>query len=103
MFSEIYYEHYAENCRKNYWDLEEKSIPYLVSFSNFNERNQFMVFLNEQGFQCVNNSDSYKAILVNLQLKRYAVITKACKQLCVGYRTYSPDEFMKEVYELWQK
>ena len=97
MLMEVYYEHYAENCRGWYWEAEEKSIPYMVLFPSNDEMQQFISKLKTQGYSCVSNNSSYRALLVNTALKRCAVITKACKHSCVGDRNYTPEEFEQEV------
>ena len=35
-------------------------------------------------------------------LKRYGVIHRACQFSCVEKRSYTPEEFRKEVYEPWK-
>ena len=97
MLMEVYYEHYSENCRGRYWEAEEKSIPYMVLFPSNDEMQQFISKLRTLGFSCVSNNSSYRALLVNVALKRCAVITKACKHSCVGDRNYTPEEFEREI------
>lgn len=97
MLMEVYYEHYKENCRDRYWEAEEKSIPYMVLFPTNDAMQQFISQLREQGYSCVSNNSSYRALLVNTHLKRCAVITKACKHSCVGDRNYTPEEFEQEI------
>ncbi len=97
MLMEVYYEHYADNCRDKYWEMEEKSIPYLVLFPSNEEMQSFIIELKKQGYRCVSNNTDYKALLVNTTLQRCAVITKACKHSCIDDRNYTPEEFEREV------
>lgn len=102
MMMEVYYEHYAENCRGRYWELEEKSIPYMVLFPTVEEMHCFMKDLQRDGLRCVGGNSDYRGLLVNLELKRFAVIKRACKHECVDDRNYTPAEFIAEVYEGWK-
>lgn len=102
MFMEVYYEHYYENCNDSYWEMEEKSIPYMVLFPTVEDMQSFIGELKQDGIRCVSGNTCYRALLVNLELKRCAVIRRACKHHCVGDRNYTPEEFRKEVYEPWK-
>ena len=97
MLMEVYYEHYADNCRDRYWEMEEKSIPYMVLFPSNEEMQSFILELKQQGYRCVSNNTDYRALLVNTTLRRCAVITKACKHSCISDRNYTPEEFEREV------
>ena len=97
MLMEVYYEHYADNCRDRYWEMEEKSIPYMVLFPSNEEMQSFILGLKKQGYRCVSNNSDYRALLVNTSLRRCAVITKACKHSCIDDRNYTPKEFEREV------
>lgn len=102
MLMEVYYRHYRENCQEKYWEMEEKSMPYMILFPSVSKMNDFMQELQRDGLQCVASNDSYRGLLVNLDLKRYGVIHRACKFGCLGNRDYTPEEFRKEVYEPWK-
>ena len=97
MLMEVYYEHYAENCCDRYWEKEEKSIPYMVLFPSNEEMQEFILKLKNQGYRCVSNNSDHRALLVNTNLQRCAVITKACKHSCIDGRDYTPEEFEQEI------
>lgn len=102
MLMEVYYRNYGESCTEKSGEMEEKSIPYMVLFPSAKEMHDFMEMLKTDGLQCVASNDTYKGLLVNLELKRYGVIHRACKFTCVENRDYTPEEFKKEVYEPWK-
>lgn len=102
MLMEVYYEHYYENCNDRYWEMEEKSVPYMVLFPSVDEMHSFINELRQDGFRCVSANHSYRALLVNLELKRCGVIRRACKHSCVGDRNYTPEEYIEEVYTPWK-
>lgn len=93
---EVYYEHYAENCNGAYWE-EDKQIPYMVLIKDRELIERFKEELIELGFRCVSWNDSYPSVLVNIKLKRFGMITRACYHECVDKRNYSYDEFYNEV------
>ena len=100
MFMEVYYDHYAENWCDRYWEKEDESIPYLVLFSSNEEMQEFILKLEKQGYRCVSNNSVYLALLVNTDLRRCAVVTKACKQSCIDNRNYTLEEFEREVLQM---
>lgn len=102
MLMEVYYRHYRENCREKYWEMEEKSMPYMILFPSVTEMHDFMEVLQKDGLHCVASNHSCCGLLVNLDLKRYGVIHRACQFSCVEKRSYTPEEFRKEVYEPWK-
>lgn len=102
MLMEVYYRYYRENSQEKYWEMEEKSMPYMLLFPSVSEMHDFMKVLQKDGLQCVASNHSYCGLLVNLDLKRYGVIHRACKFACVGNRNYKPEEFKREVYEPWK-
>ena len=90
MLLEVYYRNYGESCTEKSGEMEEKSIPYMVLFPLAKEMHDFMKVLQKDGLQCVASNDTYKGLLVNLDLKPYGVIHRACKFACVGNRNYKP-------------
>ena len=102
MLMEVYYEHYAENCGRRYWEIEDRSLPYLVLFPTAGEMREFIRRLDADGLRSVGTNGSHRGLLINLELKRYAVIERACRHACVDDRTYLPEEFVAEVYEDWK-
>lgn len=97
MFLEVYYEHYAENCKNRDWELEQMSIPYMVVIKEKSAREVFRQFLLDAGFRCVHWNGVYSGILVNVELKRFSEIQKACSYKCIGNRNYTMEEFMEEI------
>lgn len=63
----------------------------------------FEAVLEEDGLGCISSNESYPALLVNLELMRFAVILKPCKYSCVGDHDWSPEEFLREVYDPWKR
>ncbi len=98
MLMEVYYEHYRENCKGAYWE-ERKSLPYMVLECDKAKREEFKEILKRKGFRCVAWNDSYPGVLVNVELKRFGMINRACKHSCVDDRNYSIDEFMVKILE----
>ncbi|MCD8106791.1 MAG: hypothetical protein LUE20_02360 [Oscillospiraceae bacterium] len=96
MLMEVYYEHYRQNCKGAYWE-ERKSLPYMVLERDKAKQEEFKEILKRKGFQCVAWNDSYSGILVNVELKRFGMINRACKHSCVDDRNYSIDEFTVEI------
>ena len=103
MLLEIYYEHYAENYNDRYWEMEEKSIPYIILFPKRSEMQLYIMKLKRLGYRCVSNNFTYRALLVNTELKRCAVIVKACKFCCVDDRNFTPEEFENEVFQFTEE
>lgn len=102
MLMEVYYEHYAENCRGRYWEMEPKQTPYMVLIKDAAKRNGFKAYLTEKGFRCVGWNQDYPGVLVNMKLRRFALITKACKHSCVDDRNFTLDEFISKVFNPWE-
>lgn len=98
MLMELYYEHYRENCRGKYWEEDVKCIPYMLLIKDVGQRNRFKDFLKENGFSCVDWNGEYPGVLVNMELRRFGMISKACAHTCVDNRNYTVDEFMNEVF-----
>lgn len=102
MLMEVYYEHYRENCQDKYWELDTRILPYMVLIRDAVQRNEFKDFLLLRGFSCVSWNTDYPGILVNMELHRFGMITRACKHSCVNDRNYTPEEFMDEVFSPWE-
>ena len=101
MLMEVYYEHYSENCRDRYWEIEDKSIPYMVIIRDKEDREAFKSSLQELGLQCVAWNGDYPGVLVNMKLMRFGMIEKACKHSCVDDRNFSRFEFTQEILKPW--
>ena len=55
-----------------------------------------------KGFSCVAWNSDYPGVLVNMELRRFALIEKACKHSCVEDRNFALEEFMDEVFSPWE-
>ena len=97
---EVYYKHYKENCQGRYWE-EETSLPYAVKFVEEVSKLEMAKILERDGFACVNGLNEYPVLLINLELRRWASITRACKHSSVDDRLYSYEDFVKEIYYPW--
>lgn len=102
MIMELYYEHYAQNCKDRYWEMEEKSLPYMIGFPSVPEMFEFIEELKKDGLVSVGTNRSYRHLLVNLELKRYGVIYRACGHSRIGNRDYTVEEFKEEIYLPWK-
>ena len=102
MFMEVYYEHYREKSGERYWE-DKKFLPYLILERSPERRERIGAMLKQAGFCCVGWNDSYPALLVTAELKRFAVIVKPCRFSCMGDRNYSTREFLEEVYFPWKE
>ena len=100
MWEEVYYEHYAENCRGCYWK-EKKQLPYGVKCTSAQEKEQLEKLLRSDGFRCVGSSACI-ALLINLELKRYCSYPKAAVMSCINNRLLSVETFLEEVYHPWR-
>ncbi|MCD8150310.1 MAG: HNH endonuclease [Clostridiales bacterium] len=96
MLMEVYYEHYLENCNGAYWK-ERKVLPYMVLVRDKTKRDELRTVLEKDGFRCVAWNEDYPGILVNVELKCFGMIEKACKHSCINDRNYSYDEFVEEI------
>ena len=67
------------------------------------EREEFRRFLEQKGFRCVDWNQDYPGVLVNLHMRRFALIYRACKHLCVGDRNYTREEFLEKVFRPWEE
>ncbi len=92
---EVYYEHYY---REQYWE-QKKYTPYMVLIKDKELREMFREYLESKGFQKVSWNDSYLGVLVNVELRRFGLINRACKHSCVNDHNYSIGEFFLEVYK----
>lgn len=101
-WQEVYYEHFASNHDKAYWE-EEKVLPYIIGCDSPDDRNEFGEFLSSEGIKKVGGGGSTtRALLVNLEFKRWTPMQKAATHSCVNDRGYTKEEFLSEVYEPWK-
>jgi hypothetical protein len=94
MWEEIYYKELDENCEGN----GGRILPYAVRCKDINELEWFVNYLEKKGFTCVEQIEGQKALLVNLELKRWCTFPKAAAMSCKDSKTYSVDEFKKLYY-----
>ena len=91
---ELYYEHYRENSQKNYWELEEKIIPYGVEFETIEAQQEYIDKLEREGFRSVGTLAGYH-LFVNIRTKRFGSPMYACHYTLVDDKLFSPEEFEK--------
>ena len=89
---ELYYEHFRENAQKNYWELEEKIIPYGLKFETTEARQEYIDKLERKGFRSVGTLAGYH-LFVNIKTKRFGSPMYSCHYALVNDRLYSPEEF----------
>lgn len=94
MWEEVYYKELDEN----YEGKGMKILPYAVKCKNKEELEAFIIYLDEKGFVCVEQIEGQKALLVNLELKRWCSWPKAAAMSCKNGKTYTVDEFKRLYY-----
>lgn len=102
MLMDVYYEHYSESCGNENVSRGSKIIPYMVLICDYKTREEFRTFLKSKGFRCVDWNHDYPGVLVNMELRRFGLIYRACRHSCVDDRNYTLDEFMQEVFVPWE-
>ena len=102
-YRNLYYEHYRENESLNYWELEDRVLPYMVLIHDKHKRENFRKFLISEGFECVTWNDSYPGVLVNMQFRRFGLIHRPCNFAHVNNHDYTLDEFMNKIYNTPEK
>ena len=90
MWEEVYY----KCLDKNYEGKGRRILPYSVICKDMNELGEFIQYLTDKAFTCVEQIEGQKALLVNIELKRWCTYPKPCAMLCKGRRNYSVEEFM---------
>lgn len=103
MLMDVYYEFYSESCGNDAVSRGPKTTPYMVLIRDHKTRESFRTFLKGKGFRCVDWNPDYPGVLVNMELRRFGLIYRACKHSCVDDRNYTLDEFMQEIFMPWQK
>lgn len=76
---------------------KNNSVPYMVIIQDKTKRNDFKQQLINLGYNCEDWNESYPGVLVNVDLKNFALISKACKHKCVDNRNYTKEEFKQEI------
>ena len=69
-------------------------LPYSVICKDRDELEMFIQYLNDNGYECVEQLEGQKALLVNTDLKRWCTYPKACAMSCKNHRNYSVEEFL---------
>ena len=91
MWEEVYYKELNKNCEGK----GGRILPYAVKCKDMNELEWFVHYLEEKGFSCVEQIEGQRALLVNLELKRWCTVPKAAAMSCKDSKTYSVEEFKK--------
>ena len=91
MCEEVYYKELDEN----YEGKGRMILPYSVKCKDNEELNRFIHYLSVKGFMCVDQIEGQRALLVNLELRRWCTYPKACAMSCKNSHTYTVDEFKK--------
>ena len=89
---ELYYEHYRENARTNYWELEEKILPYGVKFETTEAQQAYAEKLRLKGFRDVGTLKCFH-LFINIKTKRFGSPMYACHYALVNDQLYSAEEF----------
>lgn len=89
MFTELYYEHTGD---------KERVLPYLVAFPSDEDMFDFMDFLKVKGFRQVAYYAGFRGLFINMRFKTFGPIQKAVKPVCVDDRHFTPEEFMREIF-----
>lgn len=96
MWEEVYYKELDEN----YEGKEKCILPYAVKCKDKQEVDEFIQYLADKGFTCVDQIEGQRALLVNLELKRWCSFPKPCAMSCKDGKTYTVDEFKKLYYSV---
>ena len=91
MWEEVYY----KNLNEDYEGKGKRILPYSVKCKDMEELVSFIHYLEEKGFECVEQIEGQRALLVNLDLKRWCTYPKPCTMSCKNRRTYTVEEFKK--------
>ena len=96
MWEEVYY----KSLDKSAEGKGRKILPYSVICKDMNEFGEFIQYLADKGFTCVDRIEGQKALLVNLELKRWCTFPKACAMSCIDGKIYTVEEFKKLYYSI---
>ena len=90
MWEEVYY----NTLDKTSEGRGRRILPYSVICKDREELEMFIQYLNNNGYECVEQIEGQKALLVNPVLKRWCTYPKACSISCMNHRNYTVEEFM---------
>ena len=91
---------YDKGLDKSIEGKGRKILPYSVICKDMNELGEFIQYLADKGFTCVDHIEGQKALLVNLELKRWCTFPKACAMSCKDGRNYKVADFKKLYYSV---
>lgn len=98
---DVYYAEYIKPDR-SLAPHSEMVLPYGIDCRTEEGKAGMAAILKRDGFSCVNNNEGYTAILVNLELRRWASFQKACRHECVDSHVFPMDEFIERIYNPWR-
>ena len=94
MWEEVYY----KELNEDYEGKGSRILPYAVICKDVNELAGFIKYLEDKGFCCVEQIEGQKALLVNMELKRWCTFPKACAMSCKDSKNYSVEDFKRLYY-----
>ena len=90
MWEEVYYKTLVNTGEGR----GRRILPYSVICKDKDELNKFIQYLDKNGYECVEQLEGQKALLVNPVLKRWCTYPKACSISCMNHRNYTVEEFL---------
>ena len=90
MWEEVYY----KSLGRDFEGKGRRILPYSVICKDKDELNKFIQYLDKNGYECVEQLEGQKALLVNTDLKRWCTYPKACSISCMNHRNYTVEEFL---------
>lgn len=96
MWEEVYYKELDENFEGK----GKRILPYAVKCKDMEELEAFIQYLTDKWFYCVDHIEGQKALLVNLELKRWCSWPKSAAISCMNGKTYTTQEFKKLYYSI---
>jgi hypothetical protein len=96
MIEEVYYKELDEN----YEGKGRRTLPYVVKCKDEQELEEFIQYLTDKSFSCADQIIGQRALLVNLELRRWCSFPKACAMSCKDGKTYTVEEFKKLYYSV---
>ena len=94
MWEEVYY----KELNEDYEGKGRRILPYAVICKDVDELAGFIQYLEEKGFYCVEQIEGQKALLVNMELKRWCTFPNPCAMSCKDSKNYSVEDFKRLYY-----
>ena len=94
MWEEVYY----KELNEDYEGKGRRILPYAVKCKDMEELEAFNIYLEEKGFVCVEQIEGQRALLVNLEMKRWCSWPKVAAMSCKNSKIYTVDDFKKLYY-----